>query len=98
MSVGRLRAHPFVAQQDHHIQKAITERLAAVQQGPLRTEPGAQWHYSSLGFVLAGLIVERASGQPYPAFLAERIRWVDIPTIIAEVLDDYPPSTPDTVC
>jgi 1-deoxy-D-xylulose-5-phosphate reductoisomerase len=31
------------------------------------------------------------------AFLAERIRWVDIPTIIAEVLDDYPPSTPDTV-
>jgi CubicO group peptidase (beta-lactamase class C family) len=58
---------------DPAVPMSITERLAAVQQGPLRTEPGAQWHYSSLGFVLAGLIVARASGQPYPAFLAERI-------------------------
>jgi CubicO group peptidase (beta-lactamase class C family) len=45
---------------------SITERLAAIQQGPLRTEPGAEWHYSSLGFVLVGLIVERASGQRCP--------------------------------
>jgi hypothetical protein len=28
-------------------------------------EAGAQWHYSSPGFLLSGLIVERASGQPY---------------------------------
>jgi CubicO group peptidase (beta-lactamase class C family) len=52
---------------------SITERLAAVREGPLRTEPGTQWHYSSLGFVLVGLIVARASGQPYPEFLADRI-------------------------
>src|ERR1700733_9662183 len=43
----------------------ISERLEIIQATPLRTEPGAQWHYSSPGFVLAGLIVERASGQPY---------------------------------
>ncbi len=51
----------------------ISERLEIIQATPLRTEPGAQWHYSSPGFVLAGLIVERASGQPYPQFLAENI-------------------------
>src|ERR1700685_4300051 len=36
---------------DPAVPMSITERLAAVQQGPLRTEPGAQWHYSSPGFV-----------------------------------------------
>jgi CubicO group peptidase (beta-lactamase class C family) len=52
---------------------SISERLEIIQATPLRTEPGAQWHYSSPGFVLAGLIVERASGQPYREFVAERI-------------------------
>jgi CubicO group peptidase (beta-lactamase class C family) len=51
----------------------ISERLQIIQATPLRTEPGAQWHYSSPGFLLAGYIVERASGQRYPEFLAERI-------------------------
>ncbi len=51
----------------------ISERMEVIQATPLRTEPGAQWHYSSPGFLLAGLIVERASGQPYREFLTERI-------------------------
>jgi CubicO group peptidase (beta-lactamase class C family) len=54
-------------------QMRISERLEIIQATPLRTEPGAQWHYSSPGFLLAALIVERASGQPYREFLAERI-------------------------
>jgi CubicO group peptidase (beta-lactamase class C family) len=41
----------------------IGERLEAIQATPLRTEAGAEWHYSSPGFLLAGLIVERAGGQ-----------------------------------
>ena len=52
---------------------SISQRLEIIQATPLRTEPGAQWHYSSPGFLLAGFIVERASGQPYREFLAERI-------------------------
>lgn len=51
----------------------INERLEIIQATPLRTEPGAQWHYSSPGFLLAGFIVERVSGQPYGEFLAEQI-------------------------
>jgi CubicO group peptidase (beta-lactamase class C family) len=51
----------------------ISERLGIIRATPLRTDPGAQWHYSSPGFLLAGLIVERASGQLYREFLAERI-------------------------
>jgi CubicO group peptidase (beta-lactamase class C family) len=51
----------------------ISERLEVIKATPLRTEPGAQWHYSSPGFLLAGLIVERASGQLYREFLTERI-------------------------
>jgi CubicO group peptidase (beta-lactamase class C family) len=54
------------------------ERLKAIQAAPLRplpadTAPGQAWHYSSPGFVLVGLIVERASGQPYARFLTDRI-------------------------
>jgi CubicO group peptidase (beta-lactamase class C family) len=52
---------------------SISARLAVIQDTPLRTQPGAQWHYSSLGYLLAWFIAERASGQPYREFLAERI-------------------------
>jgi len=40
---------------------------------PLDFEPGAQYQYSNTGYVLAGLIVEKASGQPLLQFLTERI-------------------------
>jgi len=34
--------------------------------------PGAGWQYSDVGFFLLGMIIEKASGQRYAAFLAER--------------------------
>lgn len=52
---------------------SIRDRLALIQQAPLLTEPGTQWRYSSSGYLLAGLIVEWASGRPYLDFLTERI-------------------------
>ena len=51
----------------------IGARLEVIKAAPLRTEPGARWHYSSPAFLLAGLIVERACGQPYREFLTERV-------------------------
>ncbi len=81
----------------------ISERLRIIQATPLRTEPGAQWHYSSPGFVLAGFILARASGQPYWQFLAEKIlsplqltqtSMGDVPDAAARGYRDGQPVTP----
>ena len=40
---------------------------------PLDFEPGTQWQYSNTNFVIAGLIVEKVSGQKVMDFLAEHI-------------------------
>ena len=40
---------------------------------PLDFEPGTQWQYSNTGFVIAGAIVEKVSGQPVFDFITQRI-------------------------
>lgn len=40
---------------------------------PLDFEPGTQWQYSNTNFVLAALIVQKVSGEPFAAFLREHI-------------------------
>lgn len=40
---------------------------------PLDFAPGSQWQYSNTGYVVAGMIVEKASGMPLLAFLQQRI-------------------------
>src|ERR1700691_5408727 len=40
---------------------------------PLDFDPGTDWQYSNTNFVIAGLIVERASGQPLLQFLSGHI-------------------------
>lgn len=40
---------------------------------PLDFDPGTQWQYSNTNFVIAGLIVEKASGKPLLQFLSERV-------------------------
>ncbi len=40
---------------------------------PLDFPPGTQWQYSNTNYVIAGLIVERVSGQPLMQFLSEHI-------------------------
>jgi D-alanyl-D-alanine carboxypeptidase len=40
---------------------------------PLDFPPGTQWQYSNTNFVLAALIVEKASGMPYMEFLRTRV-------------------------
>jgi CubicO group peptidase (beta-lactamase class C family) len=46
--------------------------LAAVAQSDLDFTPGAQHRYSNAGYALLALVVERASGKGYEAFLHER--------------------------
>ena len=40
---------------------------------PLDFEPGTQWQYSNTGYVIAGLIVEKVSGEKLMDFLQEHI-------------------------
>jgi D-alanyl-D-alanine carboxypeptidase len=40
---------------------------------PLDFDPGTQWQYSNTNFVIAGLIIEKASGMPLLAFLSKNI-------------------------
>jgi len=40
---------------------------------PLDFDPGTQWQYSNTNFVIAGLIVEKASGKPFLQFLSQHI-------------------------
>jgi len=40
---------------------------------PLDFEPGTKWQYSNTNYVIAGLIVEKASGQPLMRFLQQNV-------------------------
>src|SRR6185369_4330149 len=40
---------------------------------PLDFEPGARWQYSNTGYVVAGLIAEKVSGEPLLSYLNRKI-------------------------
>jgi CubicO group peptidase (beta-lactamase class C family) len=47
--------------------------LAEMPNAPLWSPPGEVWNYSNTGFALAGLMLERASGEKYAALLPREI-------------------------
>jgi CubicO group peptidase (beta-lactamase class C family) len=49
------------------------QELGIFQQQPLLFAPGSRYRYSSPGYTLLAWIAEKASGQPYASFLADRI-------------------------
>ncbi|GAA4508336.1 serine hydrolase domain-containing protein [Actinoallomurus oryzae] len=49
------------------------ELLAALPRLPLRSPPGTAVDYSSAGFIVLGLIAERAAGTPLDTLVAERV-------------------------
>jgi CubicO group peptidase (beta-lactamase class C family) len=47
--------------------------LAKILSAPLRHAPGAGYHYSSVGYGVLALIVERVSGRSWQAYVRERL-------------------------
>lgn len=52
---------------------ARDELLERFYRLPLEFEPGETWAYDNTGYILLGTIIEKASGEPYWDFMAERI-------------------------
>jgi len=50
-----------------------TDLVAGALESKLRSPPGAEYHYSNLGYGLLAAIIERVSGMGYEAFLAEHL-------------------------
>jgi CubicO group peptidase (beta-lactamase class C family) len=62
--------YSFAAMEHPVTPRQIVDRWA---HRPLDFEPGTQWQYSNTGYVVAGMIVERVSGQPLLAFLQSHV-------------------------
>jgi CubicO group peptidase (beta-lactamase class C family) len=55
---------------------ARRERLRAVRQElakPPQTEPGSNYEYSNLGYIIAGAVVEKRTGKPWQANMVEHV-------------------------
>ena len=62
--------YSFAAMETPTTPQAIVDRWA---KKPLDFAPGTQWQYSNTGYVVAGMIAEKAAGEPLMAFLDRRI-------------------------
>ena len=65
----------FLDQPGFDPMKAATpaDTVASVADIPLVFEPGASFEYSNTGYVLLGMVIERASGLDYETFLGQHI-------------------------
>jgi hypothetical protein len=52
---------------------SLDELIALFKDQPMEFAPGERWEYNNSAYVLAGAIIEKATGQSYGAFLAERV-------------------------
>jgi CubicO group peptidase (beta-lactamase class C family) len=55
------------------LEATALEAVAELQHSRLASTPGDTWRYANANYVLAGLVVERASGTTYADFVQERI-------------------------
>jgi D-alanyl-D-alanine carboxypeptidase len=52
---------------------SLSAYLPLVSQESLLFKPGTRWSYSNSGFLLAGLVIEKASGERYDRYLARHV-------------------------
>ena len=52
---------------------SLERRIALIQEAPLVSDPGTQWHYSSPGYLVVGHIATLAAQQSYGELLTRRI-------------------------
>lgn len=52
---------------------SLAAYLPLVTRETLQFKPGSRWAYSNSGFLLAGLAIEKASGERYDAYLARHV-------------------------
>lgn len=51
----------------------VAAQIDSFKNDPMQFEPGSTWRYNNSGYYLLGAIIEKVSGQPYHAFLEQRI-------------------------
>ncbi|HEX8344235.1 MAG TPA: serine hydrolase domain-containing protein [Actinoplanes sp.] len=68
--LGHWREHPMI-----DLERSVTpgDLLDTFGRVPPLSAPGARWHYSSPGYVLAAHVAQRAADRPYRELLAETI-------------------------
>lgn len=52
---------------------SLAAYLPLVRREQLLFKPGTRWSYSNSGFLLAGLVIQKASGERYDKYLARRV-------------------------
>jgi len=52
---------------------SLASYLPLIEQERLLFPPGTRWSYSNSGFLLAGLVIEKASGERYAAYLRRHV-------------------------
>lgn len=62
--------YSFAAMERPITPQQIVDRWA---KKPLDFAPGTQWQYSNTGYVVAGMIVEKAAGKPLLAYLQDKV-------------------------
>ena len=62
--------YSFAAMEKPVTPQQIVDRWA---KKPLDFAPGTQWQYSNTGYVVAGMIVEKAAGKPLLAYLQDKV-------------------------
>jgi len=73
---------PDYAGDDHRFPSIALDRTSSpetsvlvkqVAQARLNFRPGSDWAYSNTGYLLLGVLIERASGQPFAAFMHDHV-------------------------